>query len=148
MQILRSLLIGLALIPALGMVAFAQTPQPLPPAPGSAPAIVRAERDGYVRAIDTVALGERARDLVAASGPGAGIVFGARIGDRVARGDALAETFGGDAASVAAVARAVSIGDDAAPPRPLVYGEIEAVSDSAARASDTGDASRSMLESR
>ncbi len=42
MQILRSLLIGLALIPALGMVAFAQTPQPLPPAPGSAPAIVRA----------------------------------------------------------------------------------------------------------
>ncbi len=117
-------------------------------APAEAPAIVRAERDGYVRAIDTVALGERARDLVAASGAGAGIVFGARIGDRVARGDALAETFGGDAASVAAVARAVSIGDDAAPPRPLVYGEIEAVSDSAARASDTGEASRSMLESR
>ena len=40
MQILRSSLVVLALIPALGMFAFAQMPQSSPPAPGSASPIL------------------------------------------------------------------------------------------------------------
>jgi pyrimidine-nucleoside phosphorylase len=89
-----------------------------------------ADRDGYVTGIETVGLGDRARDLVAAAGARAGIVVGARIGDRIARGEALAVVYGDDdAAMVAALARCFTIGDDAPQPRTLVYDETGEIPD-------------------
>ena len=89
-----------------------------------------ADRDGYVTGIETVELGERARDLVAASGARAGIVVRARVGDRIARGQAFATVHGDDdAAMVAAVARSFTIGEDAPQPGTLVYDETGEGSD-------------------
>ena len=111
--------------------------------------IVRAARSGYVTAIAPVTLGERARDLVAAAGPGAGIVTAARVGDSIAAGDALATVYGGDDAG-AAIERCFTIDDAPAPTRPLVYGAIDALSGTAADACVPGDSADvlSTLESR
>jgi thymidine phosphorylase len=89
-----------------------------------------AERAGYVTGIETVELGERARDLVAASGARAGIVVRARVGDRIARGETFATVHGDDdAAMVAAVARCFTIGEDAPEAGTLVYDETGEGSD-------------------
>jgi thymidine phosphorylase len=116
-------------------------------------ATARAARAGYVTALDAVALGERARDLVVARGSRAGIVLAVRPGESVRAGDALARVHGGDADSAAAVARAFAIADVPPAPRPLVYGEIDAVWEAGAAASSavagaSESAPRSTLESR
>jgi thymidine phosphorylase len=113
------------------------------------PTIVRADRDGFVAGLDAVALGECARDLVAAAGSGAGIVLDARTGDHRARGDAVARVYGGDAHTAATVARAFAWSDAPAHERPLVYGEIEAGSDWTGDGTPGGVAApRSTLESK
>ena len=56
-------------------------------------AVLRAARAGFVVAVDAVALGEAARELVARSGSGAGIVAVARIGDAGAPGGLLLDRF-------------------------------------------------------
>ena len=121
-------------------------------APLGAGTVALAVRDGYVAALDAVAIGERARDLVVAHGDGAGVVIAARTGDRVRAGDPLARVFGGDAADVAAVAAAFSFADEPVVARALVYGEVgdDAVEASVAADGTAGAAtsSRSMLESR
>jgi thymidine phosphorylase len=113
------------------------------------PTLVRAERDGFVARLDAVALGECARDLVAASGSGAGIVLDARTGDRRNRGDVVARVYGGDARTAATVARAFAWSDASTHERPLVYGEIEAGSDWTGDGTSGGVAApRSTLESK
>jgi thymidine phosphorylase len=113
------------------------------------PELVRADRDGFVAGIGAVALGECARDLVAASGSGAGIVLDARTGDHRARGDVLARIYGGDARAAAIVARAFAWSDARTHERPLVYGEIEAGSDWTGDGTPGGVATpRSTLESK
>jgi pyrimidine-nucleoside phosphorylase len=78
-----------------------------------------APRDGFVTAIDAVAVGELARDLVAADGPFAGIRIVARIGTPVRAGDVLAEC-AGPSADPSRVASAFTVGASAPPPRKLV----------------------------
>ncbi|HEV3085602.1 MAG TPA: thymidine phosphorylase [Candidatus Elarobacter sp.] len=78
-----------------------------------------APRDGIVTAIDAVAVGELARDAVAADGPFAGIRIVARVGTPVRAGDVLAEC-AGDSIDSARVAAAFALGSTAAPPRALV----------------------------
>jgi pyrimidine-nucleoside phosphorylase len=63
---------------------------------------VLAPSDGYVSAIDTVALGRAARDLVERSGPRAGILVRARLGNAMRRGDTLAEIVGAPTATAPA----------------------------------------------
>ena len=105
---------------------------------------VLAERAGFVAAIDTVALGEWARDLVAGRGPTAGIEMCARLGDPTRAGDSLAIVYGdGDSASAREIGRLVRIDDVAPPVRPLVYAETEAPVGSVGAASP-----RSTLETR
>jgi len=117
--------------------------------PHSQRAHVRACGAGFVSAIDPVALGETARDLVARSGHGAGIVVAARTGDAVRAGDTLAVIYG-EGEPPAAIAAAFTLGE--APPlaRPLVYCEIGAASGTlSATATGTlpaAGAPRSMLE--
>jgi pyrimidine-nucleoside phosphorylase len=67
-------------------------------------AFARAPRDGYVAAVDAVALGELARAAGDRCGAAAGIVVRARIGDALRAGDVLAELVGagGDAGAVGA----------------------------------------------
>ncbi len=107
-----------------------------------------ADRAGYVTGIETVGLGERARDLVATSGARAGIVVRARVGDRIAHGDVLAVVHGHDAATmVTEIARCFTIGDDAPQARSLVYDEIGDLSEGTFAATGTARASaRSTLE--
>jgi pyrimidine-nucleoside phosphorylase len=81
--------------------------------PAGAPAL--AERDGFVAAIDGVAIGEAARDLVAASGSRAGIRIIGTVGTAVRRGEPLAEIRG--AGDATAIARAFAIA--AEPPEPV-----------------------------
>ncbi|HTV75232.1 MAG TPA: thymidine phosphorylase [Candidatus Acidoferrales bacterium] len=103
---------------------------------------IAASRAGYVTAIETVALGEHARDLVAAAGSRAGIVVRARIGDAVKPGDALATVYapGCDDGEYDELVRgAFIIGDEPLPARPLVYAEVTS--------SGTGDA-RSTVATR
>jgi pyrimidine-nucleoside phosphorylase len=78
-----------------------------------------APRDGIVTAIDAVAVGELARDAVAADGPFAGIRIVARVGTPVRAGDVLAEC-AGDSIDSARVAAAFALGSTAPPPRALV----------------------------
>jgi len=81
--------------------------------------LVRAPRDGIVTEIDAVAIGEAARDLVAASGPTAGVRIIARSGTAVTAGDPLAE-IAGDASIAARVAAAYTLGGTAPPPLDVV----------------------------
>lgn len=83
---------------------------------------VAAACGGYVRAIDCVALGEIARDLVGRDGPGAGLRVHARIGAALAAGQLLAEVFG-TADLNAAVGSAFELDEEPPPPRPLVYAD-------------------------
>lgn len=84
---------------------------------------VTAASGGYVTAIDSVAIGEAARDLVVHDGPLAGIRIDAPVGTRVAAGQPLAQLAGSDGFA-ARVGAAFTIG--AAPPedRPLVAAVI------------------------
>jgi pyrimidine-nucleoside phosphorylase len=115
------------------------------------PALVVAERDGFVAGLDAVALGECARDLVAAAGAGAGIVLDARTGEHRMRGDVVARVYGGDARATATVANAFAWSAGPTRARPLVYGEIEAGSERAGDGTSTSGGAalpRSTLESK
>jgi len=92
-------------------------------APAESLTLVRAERDGIVTGIDAVAIGEAARDLVAASGPTAGVRIVARTGSAVKAGDPLAE-IAGDASLAPRVAAAYALGDAAPAPIELVAATI------------------------
>jgi pyrimidine-nucleoside phosphorylase len=81
--------------------------------------VISASRSGIVGAIDSVAIGEAARGLVAAGGPFAGIRIVARVGTQVGRGDELAYVFG-PASAIDGVAAAFSIGKTTPVVRPLV----------------------------
>jgi pyrimidine-nucleoside phosphorylase len=121
--------------------------------PLGAGSLARAVRDGYVVALDAVALGERGRDLVVAHGGGAGIVLLARTGDPVRAGDPLARVHGGDAGDAAAVAAAFTIGDRPPVARPLLYDEIDVVREAGSAVefpepAPEASAPRSKLESR
>jgi pyrimidine-nucleoside phosphorylase len=82
-------------------------------------ATATAPAGGIVTAIDAAAVGELARDAVAADGPFAGIRIVARVGTPVRAGDVLAEC-AGPSLDPAAVAAAFSLGAAAPPPRALV----------------------------
>jgi pyrimidine-nucleoside phosphorylase len=82
-------------------------------------ATAAAPRDGVVTAIDAAAVGELARDAVAADGPFAGVRIVARVGTPVRAGDALAEC-AGPSLDPAAVAAAFVLGPEPPPPRRLV----------------------------
>lgn len=120
----------------------------------TATSVVRAKRSGFVAAVAPVALGECARELVAAHGPMAGIVVAARTGERIAAGGELATVYGScDAATE--VERSFTITDAPPAARPLVYGEIGVAPGArtvstyaAARSRAASDSSRSTLESR
>jgi pyrimidine-nucleoside phosphorylase len=62
--------------------------------PAPATAVARAPHDGFVAAVDAVALGNAARDAGEAYGPGAGIAVRARVGEAVRAGDELAALVG------------------------------------------------------
>ncbi len=117
-------------------------------APHAQRTIVTARRDGYVAAVDPVALGECARELVARGGGGAGLRLAVRRGEAVAAGAPLATVYG-DATLAGAVAAAFVLDDAAPPARPLVYVEIgDARSGVGGAAGAPGGAERSTLESR
>ena len=80
---------------------------------------VRAARDGYVEAIDPIAIGEAARDLVGRHGPFAGVRIAAPVGTRVAAGEPLAFVAGGMDTD-GAVAGAFSLSSEAPAKRALV----------------------------
>jgi pyrimidine-nucleoside phosphorylase len=82
-----------------------------------------AVHDGYLTAVDTVAIGERARAAVDAYGSDAGIIVRARIGDPVRRGDVLAELIGGDD-DVAGLAAAFRLGEVRVASRPLLAATV------------------------
>jgi thymidine phosphorylase len=75
--------------------------------------------EGVVVAIDTVAIGELAREFVEADGPFAGIRIVARVGSAVRVDDVLAECAGASA-DAERVARAFHIGDIAPANRVIV----------------------------
>jgi pyrimidine-nucleoside phosphorylase len=74
---------------------------------------------GYVEAIDPVAIGEAARELVARHGPFAGVRIAAPVGTRVAAGEPLAFVAGGTDAG-GAIAAAFSLGCEPPAKRALV----------------------------
>jgi pyrimidine-nucleoside phosphorylase len=77
---------------------------------------------GIVERVDPIALGEAARDLMARSGPLAGLVVRARIGDRVEHGAPLVEIRGEPSDEIVRRVRdAFVLGTSAPPTRPLVY---------------------------
>jgi len=78
-----------------------------------------ADRSGFVTGIDAVAIGELARELVAAGGPFAGVRIIARVGTPVRAGEVLAECIG-DGVPAAAIAAAFTLGDVPPAARPLV----------------------------
>jgi len=78
-----------------------------------------AAQDGFVTAIDAVAIGELARELTVADGPFAGIRIVARVGTPVRRGEVLAQ-IAGRHTSADAVVQAFRIGERAPAARPLV----------------------------
>jgi pyrimidine-nucleoside phosphorylase len=94
-----------------------------------------AERDGFVTGLDALRVGRASmalgagRDRVdAAIDPGAGIVLRVKPGDRVTRGQVLADLHVGASARVDDAARwlreAAEIGDEPPPPLPLVLGAL------------------------
>jgi len=82
-----------------------------------------APHDGFVVGIDAVAVGELARELVAADGPFAGIRIVARAGTPVRGGDVLAEC-AGPSADPRRVASAFTLGPSPPPPRALIAGLV------------------------
>jgi pyrimidine-nucleoside phosphorylase len=91
--------------------------------PASPSAVARAPRDGYVAAVDAVALGDAARDAGDAYGAGAGIVVRARVGDAVRAGDELAE-LAGAGADAAALERAFTLATEPVGRPPLLLDVI------------------------
>jgi pyrimidine-nucleoside phosphorylase len=82
-------------------------------------ATATAAQAGVVTAIDAAAVGELARDAVAADGPFAGIRIVARVGTPVGAGGVLAEC-AGPSLDPQRVAAAFTVGASAPPPRKLV----------------------------
>ena len=78
-----------------------------------------AQTEGFVQAIDAASLGNIAREW-AGNDALAGIRVNVRIGDRVERGDVLAELYGAGAAPQTASA-AFAIAPQAPPAHPLIY---------------------------
>ncbi len=66
-----------------------------------------------------MAIGELARELVAADGPFAGIRITARVGTPLRAGEVLAECIG-DGVPAETIAAAFTLGDAAPTPRPLI----------------------------
>ena len=89
----------------------------LTPAAPSTP--ILAALEGYIGAIDAVAIGEAARDLVTRHGPFAGIRIAAPVGTRVRAGDALAY-IAGTADERPRVAAAFRVGAEPPAQRDLV----------------------------
>lgn len=83
---------------------------------------LRADRDGYVTAIDAVALGNAAREW-STRDHSAGIRVDVRIGDAVKRGDVLANLYGAHA-KTARIHDAFTVGDTHPGERPFVYATI------------------------
>jgi len=111
-----------------------------------------AARGGYVVAIDTVALGEWARELVVRAGHAAGIEMRVRIGDAVSAGDELAIARG-DSSVAGEIERCFTIADRPQPARPLVYAETDVLagsgrSTSEAAVRDETESLRSTLDSK
>lgn len=77
---------------------------------------------GYVSAIDSIAIGNAARDLGARDAI-AGVAVAVRIGDRVERGDLLARIYGSDA-GFPALSSAFTLSEVRPPPRPLVLADF------------------------
>jgi pyrimidine-nucleoside phosphorylase len=118
-----------------GDAAVVDDPDRLPRAPVQR--VAEADRSGVVRAMATRALGEAAMSLGAGRtridqevDPRVGFVLAARLGDRVERGQPLAEIHAADHASAeraeAAVRSALEIGADEVVARPLVSHRITA----------------------
>jgi pyrimidine-nucleoside phosphorylase len=82
----------------------------------------RADRDGIVQAVDTVAIGDRARAAVDVHGNDGGVIVRVRIGDRVRTGDTLAEVIGSDDA--AGLAAAFVLGDAPVARRPMLAAAV------------------------
>ena len=83
----------------------------------------RAQRDGYLTAVNAMALGELARDAVDTYGAFAGIIVRKRVGDPVLAGETLAELVGaGDDASP--IRAAFVVEERAVAPRPLLDGVV------------------------
>ncbi|MGD1067543.1 MAG: thymidine phosphorylase [Vulcanimicrobiaceae bacterium] len=78
---------------------------------------------GIVAGIDTVAIGELARDAVGADGPFAGIRILARVGTPVRAGDVLAEV-AGPTLDPRRVAAAFALAPHAPPPRPIIAASV------------------------
>jgi pyrimidine-nucleoside phosphorylase len=86
-------------------------------------ALARAQRDGYVSAVDAAVLGEAARTAGEQYGDAAGILVHARVGDTVRAGDVLAELAGaGD--DPGALAAAFTLADHPVERAPLVCDAI------------------------
>ncbi len=83
---------------------------------------VKASHDGFVTAIDAVALGHAAREW-STNEPTGGIRVAMRVGARVAKGDLLAVAYGAHA-SAKRVAEAFMLGGEAPAARPLAYATI------------------------
>jgi thymidine phosphorylase len=92
------------------------------------PRAVVANKDGFINAFDTVALGELAHDLVRAEGSLAGLRLSVRLGDGVSRGEIIADLFGGDDAAEERARRAIEIGPSQPPSRTLTIGSIRSSS--------------------
>ena len=103
----------------------------LPKAPVAHP--ITSQREGYVTAVEAEAIGRAAVALGAGRArkddpvdPAVGIVFRTKIGDRVSAGEPLGEVHARDERAVAVAAeqvlQALTLGDQAVEPAPLVYG--------------------------
>ncbi len=83
---------------------------------------VNAQREGYIERIDAVALGNLAREW-SGKAPTAGIRLSVRLGDRVERGQLLAECYSAHG-NGSQVQTAITIGDARPTPHSLVYATI------------------------
>jgi thymidine phosphorylase len=103
----------------------------LPGAPVTTP--LRADRDGYLVAVQAEEIGRASVDLGAgrhrkgeAIDPGVGLVFLPKIGDRLERGQEIGQIHSRDDAAAEAAGRrvlaALAVGDDPVPPPPLIHG--------------------------
>ena len=110
-----------------GDVSVIDHPERLPRAGRGLP--VKARGAGRVRAIETAAIGEIARDLIQQEGPGAGVVLRRKRGDAVTEGEMIAVVYGGAGAKAAVtrVTEAYSISARAPRPQPLIL-EVMAAS--------------------
>jgi pyrimidine-nucleoside phosphorylase len=117
-------------------------------APHSEHGVVRADRSGYLAAVDPPALGLLARELIAQRGARAGIVVEIRTGSEVRAGETLAIVYG-DADAVRRAAGAFELASEPPARRELVYEEIEAgFGERSTAAAGPGGAGRSTLDTK